>query len=373
MKFRKLFFRTLLAILIFNAFGCSNREKFIEDEYYEIEITNQDFGKKIFLQGKPVDLINDHLLNPKFIHLSDSILISLESDISKGFFKSFSLADYSFLGSYGVRGEGPEEFSNVLSNVAQVYNHRKDNSISIYDWGRKKLLDLDLVSLAKDDYSFNKRKDYVVPPELLLAQRVTFLNDTTVIAADGIDEGILAFVNIESDSVSYIPFDLYKKRIDLSPRDKRKLNRAVYAVNKPRNRIVTAMLQYPKIILFDMEGDLIKEINFPLQKNPATKSEIDRKLFYRDVKVTDAYIYAVYLGLTSQETENIYNNYLNKNSSFSTEVHVFNWEGEPVRKLLLENKFIPFIQVDGINNRIFAIDVFSDYKSVLSFESELIK
>ncbi|MCC5906901.1 MAG: hypothetical protein JJU13_11875 [Balneolaceae bacterium] len=362
------FCNLIIIIILFS--NCSKIET-DETSYRETIISDNDFGEIVTLEANEIDQINTHLIHPRSIHLSDSMLVVVERDVSDGIFKIFSLTDFSFLGSYGSRGEGPGEYSQIISNIVQTRDSFGKSPFVVLDWVHKRLTNISLEDILSGNIQ-GFEDSYILPPELMLSQRATFLNDTTVISMGGSDKGILAYVNTKTDSVSYIPF-IPKIDENLSSRDATELYRGEFVIDKQRGRIVAATKWFPEMIIFDVEGEVQNVIRIPVQDHPANKLENQRTLFYKDLKITDKYIYGVYLKASQEEMGEIYNNYHSKDFSYSTEIHVFDWSGEPVRKIILEDKFLPFIEIDSINHQLFAIDVFSEDMSLLLFESEVIQ
>lgn len=56
---------------------------------------------------------------------------------------------------------------------------------------------------------------------------------------------------------------------------------------------------------------------------------------YRKIKSSNRYIYALYIGKTSREISVGL-------EDFSNEIHVWNWSGKPVAKILLDRKIFSF-------------------------------
>ena len=364
-------FTSLLIISSFGLFSCTKNDSIKTSG--EITIKDKDFQKSVVLDAEPIDQINRHLLYPQFIHITDSMFIAVESSMKDEIFKVFSLKDFTHLRSFGKRGSGPGEFSKIISNTVQVKDSSKENTIGVYNWVEKVISNLNMITDQTTNDLAPKTNQYVLPPELMLAQRVAFLNDSTIAAMGGIEDGAIAFASTTTDAVTYAAHTSKMDKYELSSRDMRDLNMGEFAVDKRKDRIVLAMQRFPKIIILDLEGNIKHVTRFPLQEHPAEISQKQRTIFYKDVKVTKNYIYAAYIGLNSQEMGKIYDNYISGDFSFSTEIHVFNWDGQPVRKLILRDKFVPFIQLHSSSNRLFAIDQFSDSLSILRFKSEFIQ
>lgn len=362
-----------LFILIFSTYSfisCSKSDS--EDDVYTTQfISENSFPDSILLKPVEADDINEHLLYPNVIHIFDSTLVVIEKNIDDEFIKFFSTSDFSPVGNFGSRGEGPNEYSNILHHVVQIRDIPGVATSNIFDWQNKRITSLKNV-ISNQTITANY-PEYILPPELMLAQRATFLNDSTVIGMGGLSEGILFWADIKTDSVSYLPF-FFKKNENLSYHEIADLYRGEFAVDKEKKRIVLTTKRFPQFFLLDLNGNLEKVIQYDVDDDPIIKSEYDRKLYFKDIKISDKYIYLTYLNLSSEEMEYIYKNYKEvKGEKIYTEIHVFNWDGEPIRKLLLEDVFVQFIEIDEKHNRIFAIDTFSEKLPLVYFESEFIR
>ena len=62
---------------------------------------------------------------------------------------------------------------------------------------------------------------------------------------------------------------------------------------------------------------------------------------YRAVKSTNNFIYALYVGKTNQDLSYDWND-LAAFGNHSNEIHVFSWEGEPVKRILLDRAIFSF-------------------------------
>lgn len=359
---------TVYAILMLVA--CSTQSS-RDHAYIEYSIDHSDFNEIIRLKANLLHPVNNYILNPEFISISDTILIVYESGFHEDIFKLFSINDYSYLGGYGIVGQGPMEHSQIIQNIVQIIGDSANERIVLFDWSKKRLVRLNIADIKYGSFE-EFDLEYILIPEVILSQRATFLNDSTIVGMGGIHQGLLYFVNTTNDSVVFTPFTPKLER-KVGLREIPHLYRGEFAIDKTTNSIIAATKWFPQILFYDFDGNLQKVTRFKRSISPIQQKEMERILYYKDVKVTDHFIYAVYLGLSYNDMIKIREVYENKGVTYSTEIHVYDRNGNPIRKIILEDKFIQFISIDSVNNRLFAVDVFSDSLPLIYFESDLIK
>lgn len=317
-----------------------------------------------YLKSEKIQNVNEVILNPIALAIIKESLLIYEDDIPIDIFKIFTSTDYNMVRSFGERGGGPREYSNTIAFPISIADK---SELSIYDWSKKKVHRF----IPSQDSIITKTNSYTLPPELMLTQKAAFLNDTTVLATGGINKGIMAFVATKSDSVIYFnPYEIDNK--NLSDRQLAQIYRAEFAINFENETIAVATKYIPEIFVIDFKGNILQRIktsNYDISLL-LNVEEIDIKLQYQDISASKNYIYAVHINHSTHELGEL----LDKNTmpNYVTEVHVFNWQGEFIRKFILDNGYHPFITVDQTNHRMLSIDRFST-NGILYFQSENIK
>jgi hypothetical protein len=364
------FIKYVFVFAILMLVACSKQDSH-DHSYLESAIEHSAFNEIISLRPNPLHQVNQFILNPEFISIIDTFLIIYEPGLHDNMFKLFSLNDYSYLGGYGQIGQGPMEHSQVIQNFVQIIDDSTIQRLILFDWSKKRLVGLNITDLLNGsvvEYDL----EYILIPEVILSQRATFLNDSTIVGMGGAHQGLMFFVNTRNETARFTPF-IPKLERKINLREISSLYRGEFVVDKKTNSIIAATKWFPQILIYDFDGNLQTITRFNKRINPMDQSEMDRILYYKDVKVSDHFIYAVYLGLSYSDMIKIRDEYEMKGVTYSTEIHVYDRNANPVRKIILEDKFIQFISIDSINNRLFAIDVFSDSLSLIYFESEFIK
>ncbi len=359
----------LLLVLIFLG-GCQSDVSH-KKNYIIKSINENSFKEVVTLEAEPASKINSHLINPGFTFVLDSLLIVYERNVDNGFIKIFSLKDNAYLQGFGKRGRGPKEFSNVLQNFVETTGTKSLKAATIFDWGNARLVEWNIdSSLNRNLLKINQ--SYTLPPKTILAQRAIFINDSTIVGTGGIDKGSMFFANTQNDSIWYSDLIPPLSEEIGTQKDIAELYRSEFAVNYTKDLIVLSNKWFNQISFFDTEGTPKKIIkgkgNVLLKEN----SEMNRILYYKDMGITEKYIYAVYLNMSYNQMKKARESYDSNGKTYSTEIHVFDWEGNPVRKLIMKDKFLQFIDVDPQNHRIYSLDTFSNSKLIF-FENKLIE
>lgn len=341
------------------AFSCSN-EKTSKNIQIEDQATLNPV--KLELKGKEV-------LSPGSISIVDSTLFVIERDVASEIISSFSLQNFKLENSYGKRGRGPNEFSKIIQKPVST-SGASINSLHIFDWVNKRLKKFNSTNLRKGKTS-DSVETYTLPPNLMLTQRAVFLNDTTVIAMGGIYKGLLAFANTNSDDVTYLnPYQLNSEQY--SNRNLSELYRGEFAINFTNNSIALASKYIPEILITNFEGKILRKIsisNYNLTKIADTPVE-KRALQFQDIKVTRNYIYAVHIGENRKQLQKRLNSEKAKSQGPLSEIHIYDWDGNPIKKLILKGGYFPFIEIDKKHDRIFSINAFSPTSQILYFKSK---
>lgn len=352
------FFYAVIVFIIFS--GCSSRNK---SSIPVIKINENDFSSSVQLKEIPIIGVNNHLVNPDFCDIQDSILIIVEKN-TPPYFKFFSLNNFRYLGSYGGKGEGPGEISFFPTMIHQDRKDIKPLSFQFYDWGKKRLAKLFLSKALKNSKAEPKIY-YVLPPDLIYAQRVAYLNDSTIVGAGGITMGKLFFDNLKAHTIDYTPFiPKIKQHIDM--RDLGQLYFGYFTIDHLQRRIAMVSQYFKQLEVYNFSGKLLSVTSFkntppPIfyHNNMVTSDKTMR--YYYDILSTNKYIYAGYFGKPQGDLNQL------GSKKFTTQIQVFNWNGEPVKKYIL-NAYLRSFILDLRHNRILGIAPYNKESPLVAFD-----
>ncbi len=272
------------------------------------------------------------------IELLDSVLIAMDLQ-SDNFFRVFKLPDINYLGSYIRRGHGPNEetFIDPYFRQLQENNFMYYNSISI----KTAKFDLDSSEiLIVENYNL---------PNNLMDLQCPFILNNQIIGWNPYESNNKEFLSYNLISKEINPFGAknieFKNRIRAS--NDKWLFAKIVSIKPDKSQFAVVYDKFPILRIYKENGELENEIRykngqiFPkaLMSKKASKSELNQiTQNYRKVKTTNKYIYALYIGKTNKEL-NIEEYGLD---DFSNEIHVWDWNGNPVAKLSLDKNYFSF-------------------------------
>ncbi|MDR9417937.1 BF3164 family lipoprotein [Gracilimonas sp.] len=346
-------FKVLLVVICTLCISCNNETE--EDSV----ISESDFQETEHLESIAPDIENaDEFFDPRFIDVSDSLLIVLDNTNSD-IFKFYRLDDFSLVGTFGNQGEGPGEIS-----FPAFINHggfKADEEFEFLDWGRKTISRYSLDQVLNNDQAV-PIFEYMLPPDLIRIQRGMFIeNGKYIIGLAGMREGKLAKVDTKTDSIVAIaPFTPFLEEA-INHRSVGLIYSGEMTANEEKQRILVTTRRFKILEIFDYDLNLIRDTRFEANPGTGSANEIvnttEETLYhYNDVTYTDSLIYTLHEGNTS-------GNYIKGESLNDSEIHVFDWDGNPVKKYKVDI-VLSQIAIDKNNNRIIGLPTPFSSKSV---------
>jgi hypothetical protein len=350
----KYFYFLLFSLLVFGCKKADPDSTIEKDKTY----TFQKWPKTVQLASKSTESFEENLYFPTSINAIGKYLVFTER-AGTAKIKIFSLDDYSYITSYGKEGQGPNEFV-AISGIIQDEG-KNQPYLTFYDWGKKLILKHNIDRLANDQDDPAPVKQYVLPPDMIQAHKVFFSPiDSTITGFGGVNKGKLFNYNIASDTLEattpFIP------RISYSAEQYKlgKLYRGPVALNPINEKIAVASRLFSQLEIYDYELNLLKAtrlgkaIDIETRK-PDSKMEVqpssDSKLKYTNIDFNEENIFLYYENRTLQE--------MNEGVCHNSEIHTYNWEGNPEVRYQLEG--CPnFIAYDHINRRFIGIFIFPE-------------
>ncbi len=321
----------LFAITIFLISSC----KYSEHDYSVV-----DFPLPVQLKSQNITLMGV-LSDPKEIIILDSVYVVKDSK-SEFILHIFSLDNHEYLGGFIRRGRGPSE-----EILIQSISRAADNSLFY-----KTLNSLTLAQFSPKTKSMESIMIYEVPVDALTVAYP--LNGRKVLGWNyNLHENEFLLYNPLDNQYSDFGNGFPQTGKNLTLEENHRLFSNKQMTIKPdKQKFATAYMSFPMIRVFNSkDGKLINEFNkaqeqdFPkamINRN-ATQDEIKELVEnYFTVTSTDQYIYALYSGKTKGE---LYPDLFTPNFSpldFGNEIHVWDWEGNPVKKISLDQMIFSF-------------------------------
>ncbi|TSA38752.1 MAG: hypothetical protein D4R64_02080 [Porphyromonadaceae bacterium] len=320
----------IIILLIVLSSGCSSK-------HYPKDIRYENFPKTISLIHEKV-ITPPVLFFPAGMVLLDSVLITVDlgTDI---FFQVFKMPDLTYLGGQIHKGKGPGEeifvnpYMQPLSDNDFLYQTQLSIKRARYN------VHANAIKIVQEIY---------LPGELMNINHVFSINDLYY-GCEMISDKDNEFVvyNPSSKQVSGFGPDFPKLGREIEKRFRNTLLAKAITVKPDNDRFAAVYDKFPILRIYSKEGEILSDSryhngqHFPegLTKNDPTEPELlDIMQNYRMIKSTNRYIYALYIGKTIQDLGGLGKGL----DDFSNEIHVWEWNGNPVRKILLDKSIFTF-------------------------------
>lgn len=254
------------------------------------------------------------------------------------------------LGRFIKRGEG----NNEVINITKIIKTNKSDEFWAYDITQKKLLKYQFRNQNNHSNLFQEKGTFL-KDSARNVMSPQWLNDSIFFSSSyGLDNNRFFFFNTNSKiikKVGVIPPKLGDWPTEGVKNPFKNLAH-VYKVNitsNDKNRIVVAYLYMPQIEIYN-KNKLIKIIRGPslfLPKPAFTDDKMGGAMVSDDSKTIYAYVWLCgsknyFYSLFSQK---------NEFNSRSDEILIFNWNGDPIRRIKLKYQINCFA-VQEINNRL---------------------
>jgi len=351
---------TILYIFVF-LFSLQACKRENDASYFngEIVYVAVDSVPVTFIKGNTIDF---NEVYAGLMSAYDSLILFVSHKFSDQWLYVFNLNTYRLESKLLSKGQGPEDFL-YFSHTEQYF--LQDNSIKLWGWDalegkivllnltqsireQKAIIDSTLFLEWKDKYSVSFGYIFVCNNGSLLArspverERNPLEKESDYIPLDyhlykPSGENIRSYGIYNPNGRQTIPFeDIYSW--DRMKPDQTKLSMGMY--------------QLAQINILDIETGKIK--GFRLKNTPGfkdlAKEDAREKYYYIQIRVDDSYIYGLF-----NHGDRIFNH--GENIPFATnELHVFNWDGQFVHKILLDS-YTGDIAFDPVKKRLFNLNV----------------
>lgn len=335
---------------------------------YKTDNSNQvNFEAEKQLHPNTINVSGSELLVPSGLDVLESGLLIIESDLDSSKFKFFDFDQYQLQEAFGISGRGPDEYSEIIS---QPVSNTITDKLQLYDWVKKRLQVFDIPVNDLDEEVFQtKINEYVLPPELMLSQYSSFINDTTVVSSGGLSNGYISFTNTITDQTEYFnPLDY-----DLSEygqREKRYLFESFFAVNNEKQRIAVASKYMPELHIVNFDGEILEKTKLPSDVDFSKIQDIGNiKTNFHEVTTSDQYIYASYVGKSMNEMDEILDSTEFQDVDL-IQLYKFDWDGNFIESFILKGGLYRNLSIDENNKRLYSINTISPNYEVVYFEMQ---
>ncbi len=341
----------LLFIILCMNNACSQQKK------DSIEIINE-FPHTINLSHERIETFSN-LYSVVGILLLEDVLVAMDLKTDT-IFQLLELPLFNNIGGFMTRGPGPEEelfidpYIQRVSNTQFLYKNR----ISV------KIMDIDLMN-----HKINLKDEIDLPTSIASLCHVFKLKENIIgcKTEEPTNKEFISY-NIATNDISDFgaDFPVVEKKIPSS--DRNRIFTKANTVKPDGSAFACVYDKFPILRIYSNTGELKKEIRlknnqaFPnalLEKSPSQSSINNIMQNYRMIKSTHNFIYALYIGKIEKDIDKGFND-------FSNEIHVWDWDGTPVQKILLDNNIFTFDVHENddylICSSLESLDAFYKYK-----------
>ena len=316
-----------------------NSEKYFSDSLKVVNPANVE--RTDILQGIPV--VNE-LIGAGLFNVVDT-LICFDAEQDGKLFTICTL-DGDSVAVIGIRGQGPNDFISTVLNKQNFYNGKNDFGTWVVDANSSCLKQL---NIGKSLSSGSCVVDSIIPIQPMVSDafvvgdtilQVTFGEgnyDLTMTSSDGtlLDKEPLYQIPVDKSDIFYF----YSARTGVSP-DNRYLVMAMSSINQLN-------------ILDLQKSNARKSVSIGGVQNRESVMDSERPdwhtpawTYYSNLALSDKYIFALY--------RNMAYNYPGDQEKKNGELHVFDYDGNPVCIIPLD-RFIYVISYSPENNSIYAL------------------
>jgi len=335
----------LLSVLIVSLFlsGChreGDKLKYINEFPGEEHLTGRSIEDvELFSKG-----------NVSLVSLDTFLIIQRNEEPQ---FHVYNNITYDLLAKFGTKGVGPYEFvwPELLNQT--YYDESNDSPvICIYDYTRRKFTKLNILYAVNNQ--FDKASTEISIPGYDQFLTYFFFRDSELmVATPETDSRFIIYKDSTKSyqSVPFIPSPDFPVSEELQPW----VYRSASFVNKKLGLMVSAPLLLGEIDFFDLDGNHIsssifspgEDLKRAISNTGINLKNFDPKYHIVQLHASDKYIFGLNL--------NNYQSAIYENGTLSNQsILVFDWEGNPVKKFILDRQyFIRSFAVDWENSRFF--------------------
>lgn len=300
-----------IIFLILSLFSIScNNENNKERSKFFIQINEKE---TTYSTGELV--FNEEMQQFFDIRITDSVIF-LTSQRNNSPITVFSSQNLERLTDLGERGEGPEsvDFPLFLKDIS-----RKGN-VELFDLNRRCFINIDY-NFSQRDYRIKKER---MPDSLWASINLNKASDNLYFANGLVpfNKGLYFRWDGRASTKEWTPY--YPKTKKKYDNDVTHLYRNSILINKEKGLVVSTLMYFNRIIVFDFNGNILKDIqigkklNEPILENPEiAKFSKGTEMFFFNVVGTKNYFYCLWnrneIGIEVSERKN-------------SKIFVFDWD-----------------------------------------------
>lgn len=333
----------ILFIVFITIISCNNKQQTI--------IFDGKFPINKELKGTPLKKVKQ--LSPFRISIMDNLLMVNDWDENPRI-HFYNKDTYEEVAKYGYIGKGPFDFNDPECSYS-FYNVNDSKKFLIYELGSGLIYEISLDSILRASnnvLSLNEnailRKRFL-PPNLVGSDHIKKIGNFLV--GEAIPDKKIKYFKLDFENFNKINKygTIYKSTFldKVPPAYKQYIDRSYLSYSKHNKKYIASYFLLNRIQIMDNDFNLIKQINYGKEKIPNNINP------FSNLNVN-------YFGFSFSGNYNFYVMYNGKNSKGlkerlePREIHVFDYNGSPIAKYLLDNDILNFT-VDEENDNLYII------------------
>lgn len=341
-----------VCIIIFAIFLNCCSEK---NQNNHITFKNKDLSK-IPLQSIKIDF--NEFMDPRVIDRKGNLLFVMESNRTSADIPAIHIIDaenWTYYRKKGVKGNGPLELAGANSFFAQ----NASDSFWVYSSQDKKMLEYSI-----NDTSMLAINEYRQPEIIFKVIRISQATDTTFLGVSADDPNRIIEFNTNGERIAgYGEWEKVETHPELDNFELFQFHDGWFKGSKEYGLHVFAGIFRDRLEIFNYPSKEFIIVDGPSLDLPSFKimgEGMDSRLYipledntykYRDISITQDYIFALYGGIGEFE--------IRKTNKVAEKIYVFTHKGEPVCILELDRS-ISCLTVNTAKNKIYGVTTDAD-------------
>lgn len=262
--------------------------------------------------------------------------------------------DWTYNKPKGKFGEGPLE----VFDASLFFQGENSDTFWVYSMNRRKLIEYSI----SDSTLLGKREWKMTEPMMNLRFFIPATDSTYLGISKEDKHRIVEFDKAGNHIRGYGEWEKVKDRPGLNDYQLSELNSSFFKGNPDKGLFIRIALHRDRFEIFDNRNKSFIIIDGPdLELPPFELIEAggishlylgpDPPYHYRDAAVTDQYVFALYAGVSQSE--------FNKTAVMAEQIWVFDHQGNPLWKLMLDRSLINFV-VNEDSNEIYGLTTDED-------------
>lgn len=327
------FLSVLILIIVLSS--CGRKEE------YKV-ITVNDFPVNTELYGEIVNIPNMPPCGTEVWIVDTLLLLKNEAgECDEPYFFVYDLITLDLLVKFGAHGRGPGEFIDV-SYLGQYFKDKEGIKILLNNTSPSSIEIVNLSSTIEEG-QIMVDSTILLPEVLSLALEYYMLPDSSFIGSAMMIDG--RFFCYHDGKLTLSPF--YPELSREIPNDiKHNMYIGSSSISNDNYLFASALIHFKQIDVYSTKLDHQFSIRFPdspddIDFSKDSNAPIGRDLdfFYRDIHISDRYIYALYHGIKYTDSDVV--------DYGHSEIHLFSLQGEPLAKYTLNHTLFSIISTEN--------------------------